>query len=126
MENSTKTAEVKIKTMPDFLGEDYINDFEVLQNIIIVSNKEQNYGAGAVLYPGVLEKISDKYGKNLYVLPASVHEVLVLPEQGEENEAEMLEAIVRQVNAGVLSKEDFLSDKIYYYEKTAGILAVCE
>lgn len=126
MENSTKTAEVKIKTMPDFLGEDYVNDFEVLQNIIIVSNKEQNYGAGAVLYPGVLEKISDKYGKNLYVLPASVHEVLVLPEQGEENEAEMLEAIVRQVNAGVLSKEDFLSDKIYYYEKTAGILAVCE
>lgn len=126
MENSTKTAEVKIKTMPDFLGEDYINDFDVLQNIIIVSNKEQNYGAGAVLYPGVLEKISDKYGKNLYVLPASVHEVLVLPEQGEENEAEMLEAIVRQVNAGVLSKEDFLSDKIYYYEKTAGILAVCE
>lgn len=126
MENSTKTAEVKIKTMPNFLGEDYINDFEVLQNIIIVSNKEQNYGAGAVLYPGVLEKISDKYGKNLYVLPASVHEVLVLPEQGEENEAEMLEAIVRQVNAGVLSKEDFLSDKIYYYEKTAGILAVCE
>ena len=126
MENSSKTAEVKIKTMPDFLGEDYINDFEVLQNIIIVSNKEQNYGAGAVLYPGVLEKISDKYGKNLYVLPASVHEVLVLPEQGEENEAEMLEAIVRQVNAGVLSKEDFLSDKIYYYEKTAGILAVCE
>lgn len=126
MENSTKTAEVKIKTMPDFLGEDYINDFDVLQNIIIVSNKEQNYGAGAVLYPGVLEKISDKYGKNLYVLPASVHEVLVLPEQGEENEAEMLEAIVRQVNAGVLSKEDFLSDKIYYYEKTAGILEVCE
>jgi len=126
MENSTKTAEVKIKTMPDFLGEDYINDFDVLQNIIIVSNKEQNYGAGAVLYPGVLEKISDKYGKNLYVLPASVHEVLVLPEQGEEDEAEMLEAIVRQVNAGVLSKEDFLSDKIYYYEKTAGILAVCE
>ena len=126
MENSTKTAEVRIKTMPDFLGEDYINDFDVLQNIIIVSNKEQNYGAGAVLYPGVLEKISDKYGKNLYVLPASVHEVLVLPEQGEENEAEMLEAIVRQVNAGVLSKEDFLSDKIYYYEKTAGILAVCE
>lgn len=126
MENSTKTAEVKIKTMPDFLCEDYINDFDVLQNIIIVSNKEQNYGAGAVLYPGVLEKISDKYGKNLYVLPASVHEVLVLPEQGEENEAEMLEAIVRQVNAGVLSKEDFLSDKIYYYEKTAGILAVCE
>ena len=60
------------------------------------------------------------------MLPASVHEVLVLPEQGEENEAEMLEAIVRQVNAGVLSKEDFLSDKIYYYEKTAGILAVCE
>lgn len=126
MENSTKTAEVKIKTMPDFLGEDYINDFDILQNIIIVSNKEQNYGTGAVLYPGVLENISDKYGKNLYVLPASVHEVLVLPEQGEENEAEMLEAIVRQVNAGVLSKEDFLSDKIYYYEKTAGILAVCE
>lgn len=126
MENSTKTAEVKIKTMPDFLGEDYINDFDVLQNIIIVSNKEQNYGAGAVLYPGVLEKISDKYGKNLYVLPASVHEVLVLPEQGVEDEAEMLEAIVRQVNAGVLNKEDFLSDKIYYYEKTAGILVVCE
>lgn len=126
IENAAKISRIKMVSMSDFLGEEYINDSEVLQNIIIVSNKEQNYGAGAILYPGVLEKISDKYGKNLYVLPASVHEVLVLPERGDENEAETLESIVRQVNAGVLSREEFLSDKIYYYEKSAGNLAVCE
>ena len=126
LENSAKISQIKMVSMSDFLGEEYINDSDALKNITIVTNKDQTYGAGAILYPGVLEKISHKYGKNLYVLPASVHEVLVLPEQGEENEAEMLESIVHQVNVGVLSREEFLSDKIYYYEKTAGILAVCE
>ena len=124
--NAEKNTQVNIVSMADYLGEECVNNKKVLQTILIVTNKEQNYWAGVVLLPGVLEKIADKYGKNLYVLPASVHETLVLPECGAEDEAKELENIVHQVNAGVLNREEFLSDKIYYYEKSAGILAICD
>ncbi|MBO4913178.1 MAG: hypothetical protein J5504_10665 [Butyrivibrio sp.] len=125
-ENAEKNTQIKIVSMADYLGEECVNKRKALEKILIVTNKEQNYGAGTVLLPGVLEKISDKYGKNLYVLPASVHETLVLPECGKGNEAKELENIVHQVNAGVLNEEEFLSDKIYYYEKSAGFLAICD
>lgn len=124
MKSAGKVTPIKSFGMGDFLGEDIINDPETLNNLIVVTNKGQNYGAGAILYPGVLEDISEKYGVNLYILPASIHEVIVVPEKGVPDEAEMLKAIVHEVNAGVLSREEFLSDNIYFYEKNTGIFKV--
>ncbi len=124
MKSAGKVTPVKTFGMGDFLGEDIINDPETLNNLIVVTNKGQNNGAGAILYPGVLEDISEKYGVNLYILPASIHEVIVVPEKGVPDEAEMLKAIVHEVNAGVLSREEFLSDNIYFYEKNTGIFKV--
>ena len=121
MKSAGKVTPVKSFGMGDFLGEDIINDPETLNNLIVVTNKGQNYGAGAILYPGVLEDISEKYGVNLYILPASIHEVIVVPEKGDPDEAEMLKAIVHEVNSGGLSREEFLSDNIYFYEKNTGI-----
>lgn len=81
----------------------------------ILSNEQRNHGAACILYPGVLEKISQEVSANLYILPSSVHEVILLPDKGEED-PEQLKSMVREVNRTQLEPEEVLSDSLYYFD----------
>ena len=82
----------------------------------ILSNTVGHRGAGALFYPGMQKKIAEHFGKNYYVLPSSIHELLILPE-GAGKTAEELEQMVRGVNRESVSKEDFLSNKVLFYDR---------
>lgn len=84
----------------------------------VLGNADQSYGASAVLYPGILEKLEEKMG-NYFILPSSVHEVLIVPDKGQD--LEPIEEMVHEVNSNELAPEEFLSDDVYYYSKEAGL-----
>lgn len=81
---------------------------------ILTNNKGIN-GAAVWLYPDQMEWIARKKQKGFYILPSSIHELLVLTEDGQMREPEMLR-MVRQVNRECVGEEEFLSDNIYYYD----------
>ena len=54
-------------------------------------------------------------GKDLYVLPSSVHEAIVLPVGGRANVRDLRE-IVSEVNRECVSAEEYLSDSVYLYD----------
>lgn len=81
----------------------------------ILSNEQRIHGAASILYPGVLEKVAQEAGANLYILPSSVHEVILLPDKGEED-PEQLKSMVREVNRTQLEPEEVLSDSLYYFD----------
>lgn len=83
--------------------------------VFFLSNKIQRYGASAIFYDGLLHEFSTKYGYNLYLLPTSIHEVLILLDQGIYLEDKLL-MILKDSNKN-LSKEEFLSENIYYYDR---------
>lgn len=83
--------------------------------IQILTNSDQIQGAAAMLYPGVLESIAKKEQRNLYILPSSIHEVLVLPETGQET-AEALRKMISEVNRTQVAPEEVLSDNLYYFD----------
>ncbi len=82
--------------------------------MLVLSNTINQYGAGCILYPGLLERLALNYGYNYYILPSSVHEVILLRDSGEEDE-EMLKSMIRQINEEYVDKEDILSDNLYHY-----------
>lgn len=82
----------------------------------ILTNISGLNGFSAVLYPEALKNFSDRMGRNLYVLPSSLHEALLIPASAFTGSQELGE-MVREVNRTVLSQEDFLSDSIYYYDR---------
>ena len=49
----------------------------------VLSNQEKCFGAAALLYPHLLSHISKIFRKNFYVLPSSVHECILVPDQGQ-------------------------------------------
>ncbi len=82
----------------------------------VLSNQEKCFGAAALLYPHLLSHISKIFRKNFYVLPSSVHECILVPDQGQYSRIE-LTRMVREVNQSQVEADEILSDQVYYYDR---------
>lgn len=96
--------------------DEFANENSDGEGLYVLSNTDAFRGAGALFYPGMQKKIAEHFGKNYYVLPCSVHEVLILPEKPGLKVCE-LEQEVRRINREAVSKEDFLSNKVLFYDR---------
>lgn len=81
---------------------------------LVITNTSGLDGAAAIVYPDLLRKLAERIGYNLFLLPASVHECLAVPDNGRFP-LEKLEKMVVAVNRESVSPEEFLSDHVYYY-----------
>lgn len=81
----------------------------------VVTNEEGCFGATAMLYQDLLESFGDKLGKDYYILPCSIHELIILPIC--DVELEWLKEMVVTINADKLQREVVLSDSIYYFDR---------
>ncbi|MCR4781799.1 MAG: DUF5688 family protein [Lachnospiraceae bacterium] len=79
--------------------------------MIIVSNESKVNGAVNVFLPETIDKVLEKTnGKDFYILPSSVHEVICI--SGDFSPSE-LEDMVHEVNRTVLEDAEYLSDSVY-------------
>lgn len=72
-------------------------------------------GAGVIAYPDFMDQVAEQVGGDFFVLPSSVHEVLVIPDDGSIDRHD-LESMVREVNASEVLPKDQLSDNVYHYD----------
>ena len=83
--------------------------------IYVLTNKYQNLGAVGMLRVDILEVFAGLCGCNWYILPSSVHEVLLTPDKGMAPQE--LKKIVQEVNRKQVDEAEQLSDEVYYYRK---------
>ena len=97
--------------MADVTGEDW---FEQLpEGPMIVSNKERCFGASAIL--GLIPEFKKKYTEGFFILPSSIHEVLLMPKGAGDFTLEGLTAMVREVNATAVVPEEQLADVAFEF-----------
>lgn len=82
----------------------------------VITNKIMVNGAATIFYPGVMENLAEKFGRNIYILPSSVHEIILMPDD-ENIDIRSLEDIVRSVNQDQVEPEDRLSNHVFLYDK---------
>lgn len=82
----------------------------------VLTNKENNRGASAMLCPWVMKKVSDLFPEGFYIIPSSIHESLIVQENGGKSVKELRE-ILRNVNRTAVENEEVLSDNIYQYDR---------
>ncbi len=87
----------------------------------VLTNQNKMNGAGTLAWDGVLDKVGELIGSDFYILPSSIHELLILPEDGKVS-ISMMESMVKDVNATQVSGQDLLSDKVQYYDREAKTL----
>lgn len=92
----------------EFLGMDILH---------VLTNRVRSFGAAAILYEGCLEMIADYLNDNYYVLPSSVHEVIVVSETDAPWGEDGLSEMVQEINRTQVEAEDVLSDNAYYYDR---------
>lgn len=83
-------------------------------NIYVLTNRCKLYGASCILYPDILQDIAEKFKNSLYILPSSIHEVLLIPSTNNISPVE-LNRMVCEVNDSQVADDEILSDHIYYY-----------
>lgn len=85
------------------------------QNLFVLTNDRRMYGASTIFYPDMMEMIAEKMKGDYYIIPSSVHEVLILKDDGTIS-AQALDAMIQQVNDSQVSPEDRLSYFSYHYD----------
>ena len=87
-----------------------VEDFTML----ILSNTDLYFGAAALFYPEIKQRIADITGGSFYILPSSVHELIILPDNGTQDERALAQ-MVRSVNSAEVAPEEQLGNKLLYY-----------
>ena len=83
--------------------------------LFILSNEPRINGSTSMIYDGILADFAKKIKKDLYILPSSIHEVLLMPATKEIKEQALLN-LVRDANRTVVGLPDILSDSIYRFD----------
>ncbi|MCR5330366.1 MAG: DUF5688 family protein [Lachnospiraceae bacterium] len=96
---------------------------EDIPSLFVLTNHSGVDGASCIVYDGLLERIKRRIGRGFYIIPSSVHEVLILPESDEFCK-ETLEDMVRDVNSTVLAEMDILSENVYHYPEDSFTVSV--
>lgn len=86
-----------------------------------LTNAGKMNGASLVINEELMKSVSEVLGDDLFVLPSSVHEVLLVP-ASLQMELSCLQDMVIAVNETEVAPEDLLSNKVQYYDKSIGIL----
>ena len=113
IENSLETRPAVTMPIEKYMGGMGFPEMEEKSGLMIATTEGLAYGAAVVLYPGFLKGISG--GKDLYLIPSSVHEWLYIEDTGEWGKDE-LTGLLRAVNREVVEEKDFLSDDLYCWK----------
>ncbi len=84
--------------------------------LYVLSNSKGMYGAVSLMFEEKLEQFAQTKECNFFILPSSVHEVLLLPDDGIMT-AEICAGMVREVNATQVAATEVLTDSVYYYDR---------
>lgn len=91
-------------------------------HLFALSNTRSFHGAACLLYPGILSQIARAMDADLYIIPSSIHELLLTPADHDVRTETLLTEILEEVNAEAVEPTEILGSHIYYYNKAAGRL----
>lgn len=96
--------------------EEQLDALDIRNEALVLTNTVGLFGASSLFYPNILELITERIGRNCFILPSSIHEMILLPDDGDYYLPD-LEAMVQEINRTELMEKDWLSDSVYYYDK---------
>lgn len=89
----------------------------------VLSCEDKVNGASQILNDDLMKEIVNKIGNDFYILPSSVHEVLIVKPENNMG-PEDLRQMVHDVNATEVKESEKLSDNIYTWSVNTGLRIV--
>ena len=89
--------------------------------IFVLSNDHAMQGASLITLPDLLDQIGDIVQDDFYILPSSLHEVIIVP-QNTQMSLDELSEMVHSINESQVAAEELLSNKVQHYDTKAHLL----
>ena len=83
------------------------------------------YGSAALYRPGLKEKVAEILNDDFYVLPSSIHELLIIPAKENHHSERELGMMVEDVNKHERARNEVLSYKVQKFSRRLGKLISC-
>ena len=126
VENAPKIKPVEIKGMGEVLSEMMgmsPEDMAMMgmptdpadEKIFVATVPDKVHGAGVLAYQDFMDQAAERVGGDFFILPSSIHEILIVPDTGEMGLKD-LKNMVQEVNATQVAPEDKLTDSVYHYD----------
>ena len=87
--------------------------------LYMLGDSSEPFLSSAIVYSDAVKELAVKCQTDIYIIPSSVHELLLMPKCSGVDEMSILQ-MVWIVNRTQVSEEDFLSDNIYVYHYESG------
>lgn len=119
MEHNSENIDVEkeIKEVFDQMKQDTMTDMYVL------SNAKGINGASCLLYPDVVKELSDQLNTDFYILPSSIHEIILVKNK-DKIDKNVLREMVIDVNYTQVAEDEILSNNIYFYSRKRDALTL--
>ncbi len=85
-------------------------------NMFVVSNVKGINGASCLIYPDVIKNLAEQLDADLYILPSSIHEIIVV-KNNQKMDKNTFREMVTDINRTQVPEEDILSDNVYFYSR---------
>ena len=102
-----------LSEMDPFLADEPVPETD--NALFVATNAMRMYGAGVIAIPDFMQNAEETLRGSFFVLPSSLHEVLLLRDDGM-TDYRGLEAMVREINATQVAPSDRLTDNVYHYD----------
>ena len=122
LENEPIVFKPLIDMVKDLINSENIPDPEDVGIVTYIATNASGFqGAAVAGYPDFCEKAAETMGGSFYMLPSSVHEFILIKDDGKAK-AKDLNKMIRNVNETVLEPRDILAAQCYHYDAKAKIL----
>ena len=95
------------------------------EQMFVATVKGNTHGASVLAYEDFMDKAAEKLGGDFFILPSSLHEVILIPDNGQF-EVDTLKAMVKDINESQVAPEDRLTNSVYHYDSKEKIFEIGE
>ena len=117
----TSMKEMMMNLMPVSLEKDILEELQEEMitaapvGAYILGNDAGVNGAAVCFYPGFLDECVEKMNGDFYLLPSSVHEMILHPDK-DVDDPMYFKDMVTEINATQVAPEERLTDNAYHYD----------
>lgn len=117
IKNTSKKLPYKIIEMSEVMDMMGIQNCRMEVSMYVLTNEKMRYGASCILYEDVLKDFAQEQQSDLYILPSSIHEIIIVPIKEICLAYNELGEMVKTINRTQLEQEEILSDTVYIYSR---------
>lgn len=126
-DRNAKDEWYKVDTMWDIIAEMLMSGEPIDRSTMLYvgTNVLRNNGSSIILYPEYFKEVAEKEKSDLYILPSSIHEMIIIKDK-YNMDAGMLKMMVSEINMNVVDDDEVLCDSVYKYSRETGRIYLVE